>query len=57
MEEKTTLGPLCTAGCFDLVQRQIKTAIDDGVQVLIGGERLDRTLELIKRLHQFFPIV
>ncbi|MDE1160883.1 MAG: NAD-dependent succinate-semialdehyde dehydrogenase [Acidobacteriaceae bacterium] len=42
MEEKTTLGPLCTAGALDLVQKQIKTAVDDGAKVLLGGKRLDR---------------
>ncbi|WP_317890640.1 aldehyde dehydrogenase family protein [Granulicella cerasi] len=42
MEEKTTLGPLCTAGALDLVQQQIKTAVDGGAKVLNGGQRLDR---------------
>ena len=42
MDEKTTLGPLCTAGALDLVQKQIKTAIEGGAQVLMGGKRLDR---------------
>jgi succinate-semialdehyde dehydrogenase / glutarate-semialdehyde dehydrogenase len=42
MDEKTTLGPLCTVGALDLVQKQIKTAIDGGAQVLMGGKRLDR---------------
>ena len=42
MEEKTTLGPLCTAGALDLVQKQIKTAVDGGAKVLTGGQRLDR---------------
>ena len=42
MNPKTTLGPLCTSGALDLVQKQIKTAIDGGAQVLLGGKRLDR---------------
>ncbi len=42
MEEKTTLGPLCTAGALDLVQKQITTATDGGAQVLMGGKRLER---------------
>jgi len=42
MEEKTTLGPLCTAGALDLVQKQIETAVDGGATVIIGGKRLDR---------------
>ncbi len=42
MDQKTTLGPLCTSGALDLVQKQIKTAIDGGAQVLLGGKRLDR---------------
>jgi len=42
MDPKTTLGPLCTEGALDLVQKQIKTAVDGGAKVLLGGERLDR---------------
>jgi succinate-semialdehyde dehydrogenase / glutarate-semialdehyde dehydrogenase len=42
MDQKTTLGPLCTAGALDLVLKQIKTAVDGGATVLIGGRRLDR---------------
>jgi len=42
MDPRTTLGPLCTGGALDLVQKQIKTAIDGGAQVLMGGKRLDR---------------
>jgi succinate-semialdehyde dehydrogenase/glutarate-semialdehyde dehydrogenase len=42
MDQKTTLGPLCTSGALDLVQKQIKTAVDGGAQVLLGGKRLDR---------------
>jgi succinate-semialdehyde dehydrogenase/glutarate-semialdehyde dehydrogenase len=42
MDQKTTLGPLCTSGALDLVQKQTKTAVDGGAQVLLGGKRLDR---------------
>ena len=42
MDPKTTLGPLCTGGALDLVQKQIKTAVDGGAKVLLGGKRLDR---------------
>ncbi len=42
MEEKTTLGPLCTASALELVQKQIKTAIDGGARLILGGTRLDR---------------
>ena len=42
MDPKTTLGPLCTARALDLVQQQIKTAVDGGAKVLLGGKRLDR---------------
>ncbi len=42
MDSKTTLGPLCTKGALDLVQKQIKTAVDGGAKVLLGGKRLDR---------------
>jgi succinate-semialdehyde dehydrogenase / glutarate-semialdehyde dehydrogenase len=41
MDSKTTLGPLCTKGALDLVQKQIKTAVDGGAKVLLGGKRLD----------------
>ncbi len=42
MDPNTTLGPLCTAGALDLIQKQIKTAVDAGAKVLLGGKRLDR---------------
>ena len=42
MDPKTTLGPLCTDGALHLVQKQIKTAVDGGAKVLLGGKRLDR---------------
>ncbi len=42
MDPKTTLGPLCTKGALDLVQKQIKTAVDGGAKVLLGGKRLNR---------------
>ena len=42
MDPKTTLGPLCTEGALHLVQKQIKTAVDGGAKVLLGGKRLDR---------------
>jgi succinate-semialdehyde dehydrogenase/glutarate-semialdehyde dehydrogenase len=43
MDPKTTLGPLCTEGALLLVQKQIKTAVDGGAKVLLGGKRLDRS--------------
>ena len=42
MDPKTTLGPLCTARALDFVQQQIKTAVDGGAKLLLGGKRLDR---------------
>ncbi len=42
MDAKTTIGPLCTAEALNLIQNQIKTAIDGGATVLLGGKRLDR---------------
>ena len=42
MKAETTLGPLCTKGALELVQQQIKTAVDGGARVLMGGKRLDR---------------
>ncbi len=42
MDPKTTLGPLCTKGALDLVQKQIEDAIQGGAQVVVGGKRLDR---------------
>jgi len=41
-DPKTTLGPLCTKGALDLVQKQIDEAIHGGAKVLLGGKRLDR---------------
>jgi len=42
MDSKTTLGPLCTQGALELVEKQIQTAIDGGAKVLTGGKRLNR---------------
>jgi succinate-semialdehyde dehydrogenase / glutarate-semialdehyde dehydrogenase len=42
MDPKTTLGPLCTSGALELIQKQIKTAVDSGAKVSLGGKRLDR---------------
>jgi succinate-semialdehyde dehydrogenase / glutarate-semialdehyde dehydrogenase len=42
MEEQTTVGPLCTAGALNLVQSQIRSAIQGGAKVLMGGQRLGR---------------
>ena len=42
MDPKTTLGPLCTNGALELVEKQIKTAVDGGAKVLIGGKRIER---------------
>jgi succinate-semialdehyde dehydrogenase / glutarate-semialdehyde dehydrogenase len=41
-DDKTTLGPLCTRGALELVQRQIKAAVDGGATILLGGKRIDR---------------
>jgi len=43
MDEKTTLGPLCTKSALELVEKQIRTAVEGGAEVLTGGTRLDRT--------------
>ncbi len=42
MGSKTTLGPLCSKGALELVLKQIKTAVDGGAKVLLGGKRLNR---------------
>ncbi|WP_035358828.1 NAD-dependent succinate-semialdehyde dehydrogenase [Edaphobacter aggregans] len=42
MDAQTTIGPLCTKGALNLVQQQIKTAVDGGAKVLLGGKRLNR---------------
>jgi succinate-semialdehyde dehydrogenase/glutarate-semialdehyde dehydrogenase len=42
MDAKTTVGPLCTAGALNLVQKQIKDAIQGGAKVLLGGKRVGR---------------
>jgi succinate-semialdehyde dehydrogenase/glutarate-semialdehyde dehydrogenase len=42
MDPKTTLGPLCTSGALQLIQKQIKAAVDGGAKVSLGGKRLDR---------------
>src|SRR5271157_4573903 len=42
MDPKTTLGPLCTSGALELVEKQIQLAVDGGAKVLTGGKRLNR---------------
>ncbi len=42
MDPKTTLGPLCTKGALELVEKQIQMAVDGGAKVLMGGKRLNR---------------
>ncbi len=42
MDAKTTLGPLCTRGAIELVEKQIETAVSGGAKVLLGGKRLDK---------------
>ena len=42
MDAKTTLGPLCTKGALELVEKQIKMAVDGGAKVLTGGKRINR---------------
>jgi len=43
MDPKTTLGPLCTQGALELVEKQIRMAVEGGAKVLMGGKRLTRT--------------
>ena len=42
MGPDTTLGPLCTEGALQLVEKQIQSAVQGGAKVLTGGKRLDR---------------
>ena len=42
MDPKTTLGPLCTKGALELVESQIKMAVNGGAKVLLGGKRINR---------------
>lgn len=42
MDPKTTLGPLCTKDALELVEKQIKTAVDGGAKVLLGAKRINR---------------
>ncbi len=41
-DDKTTLGPLCTGAALELVEKQIKAAVDGGAKILLGGKRIDR---------------
>jgi succinate-semialdehyde dehydrogenase/glutarate-semialdehyde dehydrogenase len=41
-DDKTTLGPLCTQAALELVEKQIKGAVDGGAKVLLGGRRMER---------------
>jgi succinate-semialdehyde dehydrogenase/glutarate-semialdehyde dehydrogenase len=42
MEERTTLGPLCSARALDIVQHQIDAAVSNGAKILLGGKRINR---------------
>jgi succinate-semialdehyde dehydrogenase/glutarate-semialdehyde dehydrogenase len=42
MDSTTTLGPLCTKAALELVEKQIKSAVDSGAVVSLGGKRLTR---------------
>ncbi|QMV19899.1 aldehyde dehydrogenase family protein [Granulicella sp. 5B5] len=42
MDANTTMGPLCTVGALNLVQKQIRDAIQGGARVMMGGKRLGR---------------
>ncbi len=42
MEDGTTLGPLCTDRALSDALAQIKTAVDGGAKLLLGGGRIDR---------------
>ncbi len=42
MDETTTLGPLCTQGALELVEKQISLATTGGAKVVLGGKRMDR---------------
>jgi succinate-semialdehyde dehydrogenase / glutarate-semialdehyde dehydrogenase len=41
-DDRTTLGPLCTQSALELVEKQIKAAIEGGAKVLMGGRRIRR---------------
>ncbi len=42
MEDGTKLGPLCTDRALSDALAQIKTAVDGGAKLLLGGRRIDR---------------
>ena len=42
MDPKTTLGPLCTKSALELVEKQVRTAVDGGAKVLLGAKRLNQ---------------
>jgi len=42
MDEKTTLGPLSTESALIQLLAQVKTAVDHGAKIELGGKRIDR---------------
>jgi succinate-semialdehyde dehydrogenase/glutarate-semialdehyde dehydrogenase len=42
MDEKTTLGPLSTESALIQLLGQVKTAVDHGAKIALGGKRIDR---------------
>lgn len=42
MDEKTTLGPLCSESALKLVLGQIESAVEHGARIVTGGKRIAR---------------
>ena len=42
MAEETQMGPLCTVGQMELIEREVAFAVSEGGRLLCGGKRPDR---------------
>ena len=42
MDDETQMGPLCTLGQRDRIERELSHAVREGTRILCGGKRLDR---------------
>jgi acyl-CoA reductase-like NAD-dependent aldehyde dehydrogenase len=40
LDEKTTLGPLASAGALDVLERQVEDAVSRGARLVLGGKRI-----------------
>ena len=46
MAEETDMGPLCTQGQMDTIEREVARAVEEGGKIICGGKRADAGSEM-----------